>query len=564
MSACATTFPATLNLSILIRRLAASIILAAALFGLHDAGVISGALAPPPGFEPAWVVRNLDVPQYLTWLNASRTSALLPDYHAPWNTEPALFEPLFWLAARFPFSPIAAYSVFHFLLYIAAAFVLLYACSVFCPGRETWFAFAMMVCAIPWRLYGWLLASMSGSIKWQALFAGGMIDYGYDTADGLLRGGLSNSPTLTVGTMSVLLAMALTARYLERPSRGVLAGLCATAFASAFLHPFEIFLIVPAAAIPLIVRRNFRACIALTISGCTGFAPYFVQSARSAWVRDAGEMIHSSFHPFWALADFGPPCLLAVYLLALRFRMPEPRDLVLKSWFITAPVLLIVPGVPFALHLLNGFAYCTAFLLVRRIAIDKQISPLLSRHRRLAYGMLAGIVALSVAAIASFEIQLWRDGRRAETMWLLNTVRPNAERELLDWLKHQTPPDALIVSPPDLAPWIATIPRPSFASHDFFSITYRSQRALLDKFLTGEIPAQDLVRQYGAQIFVVPSASPARISAVPRTTIGPWHVYQFPDAMMKPYPGLAVLEPDAPRSLRWRVLEWFGKRNAAR
>jgi len=244
--------------------------------------------------------------------------------------------------------------------------------------------------------------------------------------------------------------------------------------------------------------------------------------------------------------------------------MPEPRDLVLKSWFITAPVLLIVPGVPFALHLLNGFAYCTAFLLVRRIAIDKQISPLLSRHRRLAYGMLAGIVALSVAAIASFEIQLWRDGRRAETMWLLNTVRPNAERELLDWLKHQTPPDALIVSPPDLAPWIATIPRPSFASHDFFSITYRSQRALLDKFLTGEIPAQDLVRQYGAQIFVVPSASPARISAVPRTTIGPWHVYQFPDAMMKPYPVLAVLEPDAPRSLRWRVLEWFGKRNAAR
>jgi hypothetical protein len=229
----------------------------------------------------------------------------------------------------------------------------------------------------------------------------------------------------------------------------------------------------------------------------------------------------------------------------------------------------VVPGVPFALHLLNGFAYCTAFLLVRRIAIDKQIRPLLSRHRRIAYGMLVGVVALSVAAIASFEIQLWRDGRRAETVWLLNTVRPIAERELLDWLRRQTPPDALIVSPPDLAPWIATVPRPSFASHDFFSITYHRQRELLDKFLTGEIPAQDLVSQYGAQIFVVPSASPARISGVPRTAIGPWRVYvyssrQFPDAIMKPYPGLAVLDPGAPRSLRWRVLEWFGKRNAAR
>ena len=52
------------------------------------------------------------------------------------------------------------------------------------------------------------------------------------------------------------------------------------------------------------------------------------------------------------------------------------------------------------------------------------------------------------------------------------------------------------------------IPRPSFASHDFFSITYSSQRALLDKFLAGEIPAQDLVSQYGAQIFVVPACEP--------------------------------------------------------
>ena len=493
-SACATT----LHLTILIRRLAASIILAAGLFGLHNAGVMSGALAPPAGFEPAWVVRNLDVPQYLTWLNASRTSVLLPDYHAPWITEPALIEPLFWIASRIPLPSVAAYSAFHFVLYIAAVFVLLYACSVFCPGRETWFAIAMMICAVPWRLYGWLFASISGSIKWQALFAGGMIDYGYDTADGLLRGGLSNSPTLTVGTISVLLAMALTARYLEKPSRAILAGLCATAFGSAFLHPFEIFLIIPAAAIPLIIKRQFRAAILMTAAGCAGLAPYFIQSARSSWVRDAGEMIHSSFHPFWALADFGPPCLLAVYLLALRFRMPEPRDLVLRSWFITAPVLLLVPGVPFSLHLLNGFAYCTAFVLVRRLSIDKQIRPLLARHRRASYATLAALVTLSLAAIGSFEIQVWRDGRRPDTVWLLNTIRPKPERELLDWMQRETPRDALIVSPPDLAPWIATIPRVSFASHDFFSITYAEQRTQLDKFLAGEINAQELVNRYGA------------------------------------------------------------------
>jgi hypothetical protein len=541
----------------LIRRLAASTILAVGLFGLHHIGVISAAVAPPAGFEPAWVVRNLDVPQYLTWLNASRSGALLPDYHAPWQTERALLEPLFWIAARLPLPAVAAYAVFHFLLYLAASYVLLYACSVFCPGRETWFALAMMVCAVPWRLYGWTIATFLGSIKWQALLAGGMLDYGYDTADGLFRGGLSNSPTLTVGTMSVVLSMALVTRYLEQPSRRVLAGLCATAFCSAFLHPFEIFLIVPAAAVPLLLNRRIQAWIALALSGVAGFAPYLIQSARSAWVRDAGEMIHSAFHPFWVLADFGPPCLAAVYLLALRFRMPQPRDLVLRSWFITVPVLLVVPGVPFALHLLNGFAYCTAFLLVRRVAIDRQIRPWLARHRRVTYGVLAGVMAMSIAAIASFEIQLWRDGRRADPL-LLNALRPKSERDLLDWLAQNTSRDALIVSPPDLAPWIATVPRVSFASHDFFSITYNRQRELAEKFLSGEIAAQELADQYGARIFVVPSNSAAKLAAnLKRTEIGPWSVYEFRDAKMKSYPGLAVLEPGVPRSLRWRVLEWL-------
>jgi hypothetical protein len=536
-----------------LKRLAAAFSLAVILFALHHAGVISGAIAPPAGYEPAWVVRNLDVPQYLTWLNASRSTALLPDYHAPWQTEPALIEPLFWIAARIPLPPIAACYALHFALYIAVAFVLLYACSVFCPGRETWFAFAMILCAIPWRLYGWLFASLAGSIKWQAIFAPGLIDYGYDTADGLFRGGLSNSPTLTIGTLTVVLAMVLLTRYLESPSRKILAALCATAFLSALLHPFEIFLIIPAAAVPLILHRRVRAWIAIAIAGAIGIAPYIIQSARSAWVRDAGEMIKSSFHPFFLLADFGPPCLLCVYLLAIRFRMPEPRDLVLRSWFITVPILLITPGVPFALHMLNGFAYATAFLLVRRISIDKQIHPLLSRHKRTAYEILATVVAISLAAIASFEIQIWRDGRRADPL-LLNSIRPTAEAELLDWLKSNTTANELIISPPDLAPWVATIPRVSFASHDFFSITYARQRDEVEKLLRGEINPHTLVETYGASIYIIPASSPA-IARMPAEaqTIGPWRIYKFENAKMKPYPGLDALEPGAPRSLRWRL-----------
>jgi hypothetical protein len=153
---------------------------------------------------------------------------------------------------------------------------------------------------------------------------------------------------------------------------------------------------------------------------------------------------------------------------------------------------------------------------------------------------------------------VWRDGRRPDPEWLLNTIRPKPERALLDWLQRDTGRDALVVSPPDLAPWIATIPRVSFASHDFFSITYAHQRELAERFFNGEIPAQKLIDEYGARVFVIPSASLA-ISSMPdgarRTAIGPWNVYEFQNAKMKPYPGLAVLEPGVPRSFRWRVLE---------
>src|SRR5271157_5077926 len=97
------------------------------LFLIHQAGAISAFLSSPPGYEPAWGVRNLDLPQYLTWITAARNSILLPDYHAPWLTEPALFQPLFIAASRIPLPPMAAYYVLNVLLYMSGGVALLYA-----------------------------------------------------------------------------------------------------------------------------------------------------------------------------------------------------------------------------------------------------------------------------------------------------------------------------------------------------------------------------------------------------------------------------------------------------
>ncbi|MFZ0637513.1 MAG: hypothetical protein WAM08_18475, partial [Candidatus Acidiferrales bacterium] len=237
----------------MVRRLGWAVALGVFLFLLHHAGVVSGALAPPPGYEPAWTLRNLDVPQYLTWLEAARHEVLLPDYHAPWVTEPGLFQPLLLAAARTGLPTLVAYYAPVLAGYIFAAFALLHAASVFCPGRETLFALLAALCTVPFRLIGWLLAQVLPLPK--VLVVLGLIDYSYDTADGLFRGGMSNSVTLSVGTALVLLSMAALGRFAESGQRKYLFRLAALAFLSAFLHPFEVFVIVAAAAIPLLFGR---------------------------------------------------------------------------------------------------------------------------------------------------------------------------------------------------------------------------------------------------------------------------------------------------------------------
>ena len=59
------------------------------LYLLQILPILSAALAPPEAYVPAWAIRNLDLPQYLTWAEAGRHAWFFPNYHAPWRTEPA-------------------------------------------------------------------------------------------------------------------------------------------------------------------------------------------------------------------------------------------------------------------------------------------------------------------------------------------------------------------------------------------------------------------------------------------------------------------------------------------
>jgi hypothetical protein len=543
------------------------------LFFIHQAGPISGALNPPPGYEPAWGVRNLDLPQYLTWLTAARTSAILPNYHAPWLTEPALFQPLFIAASRIPLPPMAAYYVFSAALYICAGIALIYAATVFCPGLEG-YALLASACAVPLNLLLFGIGKIFHSLLLLALGLSGIVDYSYNSADGLFRGGLGVSLTLTAGTALMLLFMALLAQYVktaQAPERGAAAkrgprapgaSLMVVTFAAAFFHPFEIFVMVAASVLPLKQCGRIRMWIGIAAAGLLGMAPYLAASARSEWLRDLAATIPDAMYPFWVPENFGIPFVLLSYFLLIRFRMADAGDRILQSWFLAAIALALIPKFTLASHLFDGFAYCVGFLLVRRLAGDRKLLPAIERHRRGVTWTVAALASVSAVSLFLLYQQIWRDGRRAEPQWLLTAVRPVSERPLLEWLRSHATPNTLVLSPPDLAPWIATVPIHSFASHDLFSITYADQLKLANAFFRGDNVDRELQENYGVGIAVVPSNSPA-IARLPaaayQASVGTWRIYEFPQARMKPYPGLAALKPAIAPSPRARILEWLAR-----
>ncbi len=555
-------------------RLVYGALLGLALFFIHQSGTLSAVLQPPPGYEPAWGIRNLDLPQYLTWITAARSRLLIPDYHAPWITEPALFQPLFIAASWIPLPPLAAYYVLSALAYMGAGAALLYAVTAFCPGLEM-YALLASACAVPLGMLCVAMAKMFHSpifILWGLL---GMIDYSYNSADGLFRGGQASSLTLSVGTALVLLFMGLLANFVrivsaprqetpaprqETNSRRLALVLAAVSFAAALLHPFEVFVTIAASALPLRQCGRMKVWCGVTAAGLLGLAPYLAASSRALWLRDVAGSMPDVMYPFWIPENFGIVFFLLAYFLLIRFRMDDPGDRLLQSWFLATIALALIPKFTMASHLFDGFAYCVGFLLVRRLAVDRKLLPAILRHRRAVTGIVGAGVAFIAFSLFVLYQQVWKDGRRADPEWLLSAVRPVSERPLLEWLRTHATTDELVLSPPDLAPWIATVPLTSFASHDVFGITFADQLKLASAFFSGEDVNGPLIESYGVRLAVVPSTSPA-ITRLPassyRASIGSWRIYEFPDARMKPYPGLSHLKPELAPPLRVRILEWL-------
>jgi hypothetical protein len=546
----------------MLKRMLAAIGLGTSLFLVNQIGVIAGALQPPPGYEPAWFTRNLDTPHNLTSaVVAQQRHWLVPDYDAPWITEGALFHPLFQIIGRCGLPIFVSYYVFDILFYWMAAWALIEVARTFCRSRrQMFYAALMVVCALPLKLFGFALARPLHFPTPVRLWMGaGLIDYVLTSSDGLARGGLSNSVTLTLGTAIMLFSFANLAKFVGTGRRANYYWLVACVFLGAVFHPFEIFIITVAAVWPLwSIRRRWESVMLFVAAG-VGFIPQIIQSMRSPWVHDASDLARDwrITTPVWVLEVYGIPAILICWLLLIRFRMERPEDRVLQSWFITTLLLPLVPGLPSAMHFFDGFVYCVAILLVRKAYQDRLFERLFRERPKTMRAGLGAAVAASILTLFVAYAQLYKDGKSADPD-LLSAVVPKAEVAMIRWMKenlaHREVATSLVLAPDEMAPWVATIPMPSLGSHDVMSITYFSQRDLAHRFYKGEDVRRELIDGFGVSYVVIPASSPAVIASAQLVhTEGDLKLYRVPGETMRPYSESPKLDGTQRNELRQRI-----------
>ena len=545
-------------------------VLLGTLLGLaNHIGVIAGIVDPPPGYQPAYYLRNLDVPQYLTWMELARTHWLLPNEHAPWQTEPALFQPMFTIAARTGLATIVSYYGLQLLLYWLAAYALILAAQTFMKTRRAMLYAALVVLgALPLRLLGWTAAKALGLPAAVQLVLGyGLVEYGYDTADGLVRGGLSNSMLLTFGTAMMLFAFTNLAKFITEGLRRYYYWLLVCVFLDGLFHPFEIFVITTAAVWPLWKAARKRECGWLFVAAGAGMLPYVIETLRSSWVRDLSQMSPWRMgSPAWVLLVYGIPAMLICWLMLIRIRVELPEDEILQSWFLCGAVLPMIPGLPGAIHTFDGYVYAVGFLLVRKAQADRLISRLFVEKRKAMRLALAGWGAVSILALGGVYAQFWRDGKSASPEFL-SAVAPAGEVAMLAWMKTNLPRDRLVLAPEAMAPWVAAIPMPSMGSHDLFSVTYQAQRDMASRFYQGQPLRSDLIDGFGVSYVIAPASAPIVLEGSKLLhQEASLRLYEVPGERMKPYPGIDHLPgapaPSAFRQWVARMLERF-RRSAA-
>jgi hypothetical protein len=512
------------------------------LFGVNNLNLISAWSHPPQGWNPVYIGRDLDVAQHLTWINDMRDHWLSPDFHAPVVTRPGLFSPLMWSLGhveRFGIDASLVYVCAQFLLYFIGSYALLGCLQIFTASRiQAYSVLLCIVCVLPVGSFAGVAKFLAGRTCESPVF--------YGAHDGFF---LQGPLTLTVGTVAVLVSLALIGSYVRSGKNLFLMSAGAVTGLSGLLHPFEVFAIMAGASLSFFcigwprLRRPLTESLAICLPGALAVLPYVWFSSQVDWMSRITKMNQPGVDNLQhILSQVGIPATVALTVLVIGPRMQEPLDIVLQCWFAGTLIMLNVPRLPFWSHLLDGFAAVTALLLVRQFSTLPSLNKWLVRRRKYAFMAGGAVFALSLAAQSIHRYVAFRDGNRVGG-W---SVASHEEVGTIAWLRKHGKPQELVLVPQESAPWVATVPIHAWASHWLFSMDYLEQQRLSNAFYAGAL-GEDGVRRFlqdcGVNYVAVPLGSPVAgaLSLQSRAAqIGSWSIYYFPENRMRPYDALTL------------------------
>jgi len=342
------------------------------------------------------------------------------------------------------------------------------------------------------------------------------------------------------------LCMGLLARYLKTNSPQYLHWAGLIAGVEAFIHPFEIFVVMGTGVLALLIRRNqplsrrVREVALIVTPGLMGLAPYLYLSSRHPWLKQAAiENRWQALSPAILLMLLGLPTLFCLVSYLLPLGKTSVTDILLHCWFVVVLIEVYIPYLPWQHHLLDGVNYAVALLLARQAARWEFARNLAIRRPALAWAPLAvlGIASLAVHAI------YWNDAVAAGSTpgGEGSAVVSKNDRAVLSWLRAHASADDLVLAPKSSAGWFATAPMHSFGSHWLFSLTWEEQVRASDAFYQGSLEhpaARRLLTDFGVHYAVIPAGSQAVryfTSQSPAVSVDGATIYEIPGARTRPF-----------------------------
>ena len=530
-------------------------ILGLILFAVNNLAPISALFHPRLGYIPLLMPRNQDSAQYLTWIEGYKTAWTIPDYDAPWTTEAALRVPLMWIPARLSslirIPPVYAYLGLQGSCYVLGAYALAFLLRVFAAGfGQSVLAVALMICAVPLKSFALLPALLLKPTAWALLHSGYQEFLGGPASEGLFQG-VSCGASITFGAAGALLSLALLGRYFRFGKKYDLWGASLIVALSGFLHPFEFISVTAAAMLAVLwTKRNGKSALkdllilGVPASGVVLF--YYLPTLAHPWLKVVTDLNRFHGSHIWAaeILGFGLPVFFGVVFALWWSKVGTSADRLLSCYVVMAVVAFHMPILPWPQHFKDGLDYAAAILVVRKLDQVASLMRLWASRVQWRIALILLLVGGGLAPHLYFRYLTYRQGMTATEAGQNTAVAPLDEVQAISWLRVHAASTQLILAPPENAPWMATVPMHSFASHWIFSLTDNQQTLLANAFFQGNLSdaeSNSLLRSYGIHYVLVPVGSPALRyvhNAEVRWTGQKMALYEFTQNQMKPFPKL--------------------------